>query len=115
MTEIVPTKGWYDYEAKYVPGGSLHVVPAQLPPHVFQRALRDAETGHDALGCRGVTRSDFRYDAAGERLVLREVNTQPGMTPTSLLAEQAAHIGMTYDSLVQWMVQDASSPPLRRP
>jgi len=108
VTDITPTKGFYDYEAKYAPGGSVHVLPADLPPHVFEMALRQSELAHAAMGCRGVTRSDFRYDAEKDQLVFLEVNTQPGMTPTSLAPEQAAYVGMSYQDLVGWMVEDAS-------
>ena len=110
VTDITPTKGFYDYEAKYAPGGSVHVLPAVLPAAVFEKALRQAEAAHVAMGCRGVSRSDFRYDDVKDDLVLLEVNTQPGMTPTSLAPEQAAHTGMSYDDLVRWMVEDASCP-----
>lgn len=110
VTDITPVKGFYDYEAKYAKGGSVHVLPAVLPPHVFEAALRQAEQAHTAMGCRGVSRSDFRYDDVKDDLVLLEVNTQPGMTPTSLAPEQAAYAGMTYDDLVRWMVEDASCP-----
>ncbi|MFN3537152.1 MAG: D-alanine--D-alanine ligase [Brevundimonas sp.] len=110
VTDITPTKGFYDYEAKYAPGGSRHVLPADLPGHVFEAALRISERAHTALGCRGVTRSDFRYDDLNDDLVLLEVNTQPGMTPTSLAPEQAAFTGMAYADLVRWMVEDASCP-----
>ena len=110
VTDITPTKGFYDYEAKYAPGGSVHVLPAVLPPAVFEAALRQAEAAHVAMGCRGVSRSDFRYDDVKDDLVLLEVNTQPGMTPTSLAPEQAAHTGMSYEELVRWMVEDASCP-----
>ena len=110
VTDITPTKGFYDYEAKYAKGGSIHVRPAALPPHVFEAALRQAELAHAAMGCRGVSRTDFRYDDVKDDLVLLEVNTQPGMTPTSLAPEQAAHVGMSYEDLVRWMVEDASCP-----
>jgi len=110
VTDIVPTKGWYDYEAKYGEGGSVHVIPAKLPAAVYAEALRLSVLAHQALGCRGVTRSDFRYDDIKDDLVLLEVNTQPGMTPTSLAPEQAAHLGIDFDSLVLWMVEDASCP-----
>ena len=110
VTDITPTKGFYDYEAKYAPGGSVHRLPADLPPHVFEAALRQAERAHAALGCRGVSRSDFRYDDLNDVLVLLEVNTQPGMTSTSLAPEQAAHVGIGYRDLVRWMVEDASCP-----
>jgi D-alanine-D-alanine ligase len=104
----VPRTGFYDYEAKYGDGGSVHVVPADLPPAVAERAKRMAEAAHTALGCRGLTRSDLRYDDVKDDLVLLEVNTQPGMTPTSLAPEQAAHLGMDFDRLVHWIVEDAS-------
>lgn len=107
VTEIVPATGFYDYEAKYGEGGSMHVVPAALPQHIFDKALRQAELAHAALGCRGLTRSDFRYDGLNQNLVLLEVNTQPGMTPTSLAPEQAAHVGLSFDGLVLWIVEEA--------
>ena len=110
VTDITPVKGFYDYEAKYAPGGSVHKLPADLPPHVFEAAMRQSEQAHAALGCRGVSRSDFRYDDVKDELVLLEVNTQPGMTPTSLVPEQAAYCGMSYQDLVRWMVEDASCP-----
>ena len=110
VTDITPTKGFYDYEAKYAPGGSVHVLPAVLPDHVFEAALRQAELAHTAMGCRGVSRSDFRYDDVKDELVFLEVNTQPGMTPTSLVPEQAAYVGMSYQDLVRWIVEDASCP-----
>ena len=110
VTDITPVKGFYDYEAKYAPGGSVHKLPADLPAHVFEAAMRESEQAHTALGCRGVSRSDFRYDDLNDVLVLLEVNTQPGMTPTSLVPEQAAHVGMGYNDLVRWMVEDASCP-----
>ncbi|WP_426040365.1 D-alanine--D-alanine ligase [Brevundimonas sp. TWP2-3-4b1] len=110
VTDITPVKGFYDYEAKYAPGGSVHKLPADLPAHVFEAALRESEQAHAALGCRGVSRTDFRYDDVKDELVLLEVNTQPGMTPTSLVPEQAAYVGMGYQDLVRWMVEDASCP-----
>ena len=110
VTDIVATTGWYDYEAKYGEGGSRHVVPADLPAGVTRAAMELAERAHAALGCRGLTRSDLRYDAIKADLVLLEVNTQPGMTPTSLAPEQAAFTGMDFDRLVLWIVEDASCP-----
>ena len=110
VTDITPTKGFYDYEAKYAPGGSVHELPARLKADVFEMALRPSERAHEALGCRGVSRSDFRYDDVKDVLVLLEVNTQPGMTSTSLVPEQAAHVGIGYPELVRWMVEDASCP-----
>lgn len=110
VTDIIAATGFYDYEAKYGEGGSKHVLPAPIPPAVAERAMRMAEQAHAALGCRGLTRSDFRYDDIKDVLVLLEVNTQPGMTPTSLAPEQAAHVGMGFDDLVRWIVEDASCP-----
>ncbi len=107
VTEIIPRTGFYDYEAKYSDGGSEHVIPARIPDAVTERCLRMAEQAHAALGCRGVTRVDFRYDDINDLLVLLEVNTQPGMTPVSLAPEQAAHTGVSFDALVRWMVEDA--------
>jgi D-alanine-D-alanine ligase len=108
VTDIIAATGFYDYEAKYAEGGSRHILPAQLPGPVTEAAMRQAELAHGALGCRGVTRSDFRYDDVKDELVLLELNTQPGMTPTSLAPEQAAHVGMDFEALVLWMVKDAS-------
>jgi D-alanine-D-alanine ligase len=107
VTEIVPRTGFYDYEAKYVEGGSTHVVPAEIAPRVIDEAKRLSELAHAALGCRGVTRSDLRYDDINDILVLLEVNTQPGMTPTSLVPEQAATQGVDFDRLVLWITEDA--------
>jgi len=108
VTDIQPRTGFYDYEAKYGEGGSIHVIPAEIPKAAYDLALQMAEKAHAALGCRGVTRSDFRYDDIKDDLVLLEVNTQPGMTPTSLAPEQAAHAGVGFEQLVLWMVEDAS-------
>jgi D-alanine-D-alanine ligase len=107
VTEIVPRTGFYDYDAKYADGGSQHVVPARISADATARAMALAERAHAALGCRGVTRSDFRYDDINDILVLLEVNTQPGMTPTSLVPEQAAYKGVSFDALVLWIVEDA--------
>lgn len=111
VIEIVPTVKFYDYEAKYAPGGSKHLLPAPVLPIVYQEARRLALAAHRALGCRGVSRADFRYDDRVEGtggLVCLEVNTQPGMTGTSLVPELAAHQGMSFDELVKWIVEDAS-------
>jgi D-alanine-D-alanine ligase len=111
VIEIVPTVRFYDYEAKYAPGGSKHVLPAQILPNVYQEVRRLTVAAHHALGCRGVTRADFRYDDGREGtggLFCLEVNTQPGMTETSLVPELAAHAGMPFDELVRWMIEDAS-------
>src|SRR6185437_4678473 len=107
VTEIVPRTGFYDYGAKYEEGGSSHVVPARMPAAAAANAKQYAELAHAALGCRGITRSDLRYDDINEVLVLLEVNTQPGMTPTSLVPEQAAHLGVGFDDLVLWITEDA--------
>jgi D-alanine-D-alanine ligase len=111
VIEIVPMVRFYDYEAKYAPGGSKHLLPAPISPFVYQQVRRLALAAHRALGCRGVSRADFRYDNRVEGtggLVCLEVNTQPGMTETSLVPELAAHAGITFDELVQWMIEDAS-------
>ncbi|NDW46796.1 D-alanine--D-alanine ligase [Ruegeria sp. PrR005] len=109
VTDII-TDGWYDYHAKYAPGGSRHVVPAEIPQEIFDLCLDYALRAHRALGCRGVSRTDFRWDEArgAEGLYLLETNTQPGMTPTSLAPEQAAALGMTFGQLCAWLVEDAS-------
>jgi D-alanine-D-alanine ligase len=107
VTEIVPKTEFYDYEAKYGEGGSEHVIPARIPETIRDRCMQLAEKAHAALGCRGASRSDLRYDDINDILVLLEVNTQPGMTPTSLVPEQAAHVGVTFERLVLWMVEDA--------
>ena len=109
VTDIL-TDGWYDYDAKYKPGGSRHVLPADLPAEIFDACLDYAKRAHDALGCRGVSRTDFRWDESRglDGLILLEVNTQPGMTPTSLVPEQAQHVGISFGALCRWMVEDAS-------
>ena len=110
VTEITTNLEFYDYEAKYAAGGSIHTLPAKIPAAVAEEAMRLAERAHMALGCRGVSRCDFRYDdtAGKQRLGVLEVNTQPGMTPTSLVPEQAALNGMSYRALCRWIVEDAS-------
>jgi len=110
VIDIVPATRFYDYEAKYAAGGSRHVLPAQILPNVYQEVRRLSLAAHGALGCRGVSRADFRYDDRGTgKLVCLEINTQPGMTETSLVPELAAYAGITFDELVQWMVEDAST------
>jgi D-alanine-D-alanine ligase len=110
VIEIVPATRFYDYEAKYAAGGSKHLLPAPILPNVYQEVRRLALAAHNALGCRGVSRADFRYDDRGTgELVCLEVNTQPGMTETSLVPELAAYAGITFDELVRWMVEDAST------
>ena len=108
VTEITTLRDYYDFDAKYQAGGSQHVIPANLPAHVTEAAMDAALRAHQALGCRGATRSDFRYDDKRDRLVILETNTQPGMTPTSLVPEQAAFVGMSFEALVAWMIEDAS-------
>ena len=110
VTDIVAASGWYDYHAKYAEGGSRHVVPADIPAEIAEACRDFALRAHRALGCRGLTRSDFRWDEAKglAGLILLEVNTQPGMTPTSLAPEQAAHAGMDFPALCRWIVEDAS-------
>lgn len=110
--EITSDRGFYDYEAKYAPGGSVHVWPAPLPKADYDEALRLALLAHQTLGCRGVSRADLRYDDTrpGEpaRFYLLEVNTQPGMTATSLVPDIAGHCGITFPDLVAWMVENAA-------
>ena len=111
VIEIVPAVRFYDYEAKYAPGGSRHLLPAPVSPFVYQQVRELALGAHKALGCRGVSRADFRFDdrlEGTEGLVCLEVNTQPGMTETSLVPELAGHAGIPFDELVRWMVEDAS-------
>ncbi len=109
VTDIV-TSGWYDYDAKYKPGGSSHVVPAVLPAEIFDACMDFALRAHQALGCRGLSRTDFRWDESRglDGLFLLETNTQPGMTATSLSPEQAAHCGLSFPELCRWLVEDAS-------
>ncbi|HWC91593.1 MAG TPA: D-alanine--D-alanine ligase [Pseudolabrys sp.] len=111
VIEIVPAVKFYDYEAKYAPGGSKHLLPAPVAPEVYEECRRLSLAAHRALGCRGVTRADFRYDGARAGLAglyCLEVNTQPGMTETSLVPEMAQHAGISFEELVRWMVEDAS-------
>ena len=111
VIEIVPTTKFYDYDAKYAPGGSKHLLPAEISSFVYQEVRRLALAAHNALACRGVSRADFRYDDRVDGLggvFCLEVNTQPGMTQTSLVPELAAHAGIRFDELVRWMIEDAS-------
>ena len=121
VTEIVPQTSFYDYEAKYADGGSVHIVPAKIPDEIADICKVWAEKAHDALGCRGLSRSDFRFDDEKykknpsktdivNKIVMLELNTQPGMTPTSLAPEQAQHLGMNFGQLCRWIVEDASWP-----
>ena len=109
VTDIL-TDGWYDYHAKYAAGGSRHEVPANIPQEIFDACMDLALRAHRALGCRGVSRTDFRWDEARglEGLIVLEVNTQPGMTPTSLSPEQGVHCGISFGQMCRWMVEDAS-------
>ncbi|MEF0938848.1 D-alanine--D-alanine ligase [Rhizobium sp. BR 362] len=112
VTEIVPQgHSFYDYDSKYAEGGSKHVIPARISPNLYQKIQTLALRAHQAIGCRGVSRSDFRYDdrfsEEGE-LIWLEINTQPGMTPTSLVPEMAAHAGYSFGEFLRWMVEDAS-------
>ena len=103
--------GWYDYSAKYSKGGSIHILPAELKGNIYHLVQELALRAHQALGCRGVSRTDFRYDdrpGGSGALVVLEVNTQPGMTETSLVPEMAAYAGLSFGGLVRWMVEDAS-------
>ena len=111
VIEIVAATKFYDFEAKYAPGGSKHLLPAPVSSEVYEACRRIALDAHNALGCRGVSRADFRYDDSRpglEGLACLEVNTQPGMAATSLVPELAAHAGMPFEELVSWMVEDAS-------
>ena len=111
VTEIVTDLAFYNYDAKYSEGGSVHIIPAQLKPKIYDNVQKMALAAHAAFGCRGVTRTDFRYnEAEGEdgELVCLEINTQTGMTPTSLVPEQALYAGHSFEELVAWMVEDAS-------
>jgi len=110
VTEIRPRVGFYDYLSKYTDGKADHLLPAPIPQSIFDQAMGAALLAHRTLGCRGVSRSDFRYDdkAPGDgRLIFLEINTQPGMTPLSLVPEQAAHLGISFTELVTWMVEEA--------
>jgi D-alanine-D-alanine ligase len=112
VVDIVSQGTFYDYRSKYEQGGSRHILPAEVPHDIYRKCQFYALTAHNALGCNGVTRADFRYDDTpgleGNQLFLLEVNTQPGMTGTSLVPEIAAHAGHSYEELVTWMVNDAS-------
>ncbi len=111
VIEIVANTKFYDYEAKYAPGGSTHLLPAHVSPEIYEECRRLSLLAHNALHCRGVTRADFRYDDSRgglQGLACLEVNTQPGMTETSLVPELAAHAGLSFEDLVSWMIEDAS-------
>jgi D-alanine-D-alanine ligase len=111
VIDIVPNIGFYDYEAKYAQGGSRHILPAEIPNDIYRKIQRYSLMAHQALGCKGVSRSDFRLDdTVGQepQIILLEINTQPGMTGTSLVPELAAHAGHSFEELVTWMINDAS-------
>jgi D-alanine-D-alanine ligase len=111
VIDIIPAAGFYDYRAKYAPGGSVHLYPADIPREVYRKVQQHSLAAHAVLGCKGVTRADYRYDdtpGSDGHLVLLEINTQPGMTGTSLVPELAKHAGHSFEELVTWMVNDAS-------
>jgi D-alanine-D-alanine ligase len=111
VIDVIPQVGFYDYEAKYSPGGSQHILPADVPKEIYRKCQMYSLMAHDAIGCRGLSRCDFRYEEVQGQdghLYLLEINTQPGMTGTSLVPEMAAHAGHTLEELVTWMVNDAS-------
>jgi D-alanine-D-alanine ligase len=110
VTELRPHDGFYDYVAKYTEGKTTHLIPAPIPETIAQLCMEYAVRAHEVLGCRGVSRADFRYDdtVGGGEVYLLEINTQPGMTPLSLVPEQAAYIGMSFPELVTWMVENAA-------
>lgn len=111
VIEIVPTVKFYDYQAKYAPGGSKHLLPAPISKEIYEECRRLSLAAHRALGCRGVSRTDFRYDdslAGSKGLACLEVNTQPGMTEMSLVPELAQHASIGFEDLVRWMIEDAS-------
>lgn len=110
IIEIRPegSHDFYDYDAKYAPGGSQHILPAEISPNIYQFVQKCTLEAHNALGCRGVSRADFRYDQSTDTLVCLEINTQPGMTATSLVPEMAEAAGYSFNELVRWIVEDAS-------
>ena len=110
VTEITTLREFYDFDAKYASGGSRHALPADLPERVTQAAMEASLGPIRRWAAAGVSRSDFRYDESEDRLVILETNTQPGMTPTSLVPEQAAFLGISFEELVAWMIEDASCP-----
>jgi D-alanine-D-alanine ligase len=110
VIDIVPNEklAFYDYEAKYAPGGSQHILPANIPAHVTDAIQTHTLAAHTSLGCRGISRSDFRWDPEADELIFLETNTQPGMTPTSLIPELAADMGISFGQLLAWLVEDAT-------
>lgn len=105
VTEINTSRMFYDYDAKYAPGGSDHQIPARIPQSIYEKARAIGLLAHQALGCRGVSRADMRFD--GNDVYLLEVNTQPGLTPTSLVPEQASYRGISFDQLIEWMIENS--------
>jgi len=110
VTEILTNSAFYDYDAKYAAGGSSHTIPADISDELTARCLDVALMTHQTIGCQGLSRTDFRYDPSTDRLVVLEINTQPGMTPTSLAPEQAIYRDISFTDLVIWMIEDASWP-----
>jgi D-alanine-D-alanine ligase len=108
VIEITSELPFYNYKAKYAPGGSRHILPAPIPEDIYKKVQGYALSAHRALGCRGVSRSDFRFDDTTGTLVCLEVNTQPGMTTTSLVPELATHAGYSFPQLAAWLIEDAS-------
>ena len=111
VTELRTDEGFFDYDSKYTEGRTTHVVPARLPQKIYAAAMEYAVAAHNILGCRGVTRADLRYDDTESdpgKLIMLEINTQPGMTPLSIVPEQAAHAGIEFGDLVSWMVENAA-------
>ena len=111
VTELQTDEGFFDYDAKYTEGRTTHVFPACLPPKIYAAAMEYAVAAHNILGCRGVTRADLRYDDTQSEpgtLIMLEINTQPGMTPLSIVPKQAAHAGIEFNDLVSWMVENAA-------
>jgi D-alanine-D-alanine ligase len=106
ILELRPKGGFYDYESKYTDGMTTHIMPADIPQDTYQQALRYAEQAHRAIGCEGITRSDFRYDTEKNALYLMEVNTQPGFTPLSIFPEICAYHGITFNEIVHWLIED---------
>ena len=106
VTEVITGRNFYDYDAKYINGGSKHIIPADIPEAIYDEALRVSLLAHKSLECRGLSRVDIRYD--GTNVYVLEVNTQPGMTPTSLVPEQAAYLGISFNELVIWLVENAT-------
>ena len=106
VTEVITGSQFYNYETKYTNGASTHILPANIPSEIYNEAMRISLLAHETLGCRGISRADIRYD--GNDLYMLELNTQPGMTPTSLVPEQAEYLDISFNELVRWLVENAS-------